>query len=139
MEVNWDKVVIKCKKGNGNMKVFISQPMNGKSEVDIEKSRSMAVIRLKREFKERFENEDLEIINTFIKDAPENVHPIWYLQEMIKYMQEADIFLFIEDWYGYRGCKAEWYIVNSYFDASNIYVQFGKLAKIEQLHHYICK
>lgn len=121
------------------MKVFISQPMNGKNEVDIEKSKSMAIFRLKREFKERFENEDLEIINTFIKDAPENVHPIWYLQEMIKYMQGADIFLFIEDWYDYRGCRAEWYIVNSYFDASNIYMQFGKLAKIEQPLHYICK
>ncbi len=53
------------------MKLFISQPMKGKTDEEIEAERA-AVVRLFD-----FLGLDLEVIDSFFKDAPAQAAPLW--------------------------------------------------------------
>ena len=81
-------------------KIFISQPMNGKTTEEIENERNYIIDRLR-------ENESVEIIYSFFKDAPHDTKPLWYLGESIKLMSEADIVFFCNGWQTARGCQIE--------------------------------
>ena len=81
-------------------KIFISQPMNGKTTEEIENERNYIIDRLR-------ENECVEIIDSFFKDAPHDTKPLWYLGESIKLMSEADIVFFCNGWQTARGCQIE--------------------------------
>lgn len=71
------------------MKIFISQPMKGYSNFEIKIIRG----KIKEALKEKYGN-DIEIIDSFIKGAPANAKPLWYLGESIKKLSEADIAVF---------------------------------------------
>lgn len=71
------------------MKIFISQPMKGYSNFEIEIIRG----KIKVALKEKYGN-DIEIIDSFIKGAPANAKPLWYLGESIKMLSKADIAVF---------------------------------------------
>ena len=86
-------------------KIFISQPMNGKTNEEIEDERNYIIDKL-REDKLR-ENESVEIIDSFFKDKPYESSPLWYLGESIKLMSEADIVFFCNGWQTARGCQIE--------------------------------
>ena len=86
-------------------KIFISQPMNGKTTEEIENKRDCIIDKLATQFAR--ENEHIEIIDSFFKDAPHNSKPLWYLGESIKLMSEADIAFFCDDWQTARGCQIE--------------------------------
>ncbi len=81
-------------------KIFISQPMNGKTTEEIENERNYIIERLR-------ENEYIDIIDSFFKDTPHNTKPLWYLGESIKLMSEADIVFFCNGWQTARGCQIE--------------------------------
>ena len=81
-------------------KIFISQPMNGKTTEEIENERNYIIGRLK-------ENECVEIIDSFFKDKPYEASPLWYLGESIKLMSEADAVFFCNGWQTARGCQIE--------------------------------
>ena len=81
-------------------KIFISQPMNGKTTEEIENERNYIIDRLR-------ENESVEIIDSFFKDKPYEASPLWYLGESIKLMSEADVVFFCNGWQTARGCKIE--------------------------------
>ena len=87
------------------IKIFISQPMNGKTNEEIEDERKHIINRLTLQFAR--ENEHIEIIDSFFKDAPHNAKPLWYLGESIKLMSEADIAFFCDGWQIARGCQIE--------------------------------
>lgn len=82
------------------LKIFISQPMNGKTTEEIENERNYIIGRLK-------ENECVEIIDSFFKDEPYEALPLWYLGESIKLMSEADVAFFCDGWQTARGCQIE--------------------------------
>lgn len=86
-------------------KIFISQPMNGKTNEEIEDERNYTISILTSRFAK--ENERIEIIDSFFKDAPHDSKPLWYLGEAIKLMSEADIVFFCNDWQTARGCQIE--------------------------------
>ena len=86
-------------------KIFISQPMNGKTTEEIENERNYIIGRLASQFAR--ENERIEIIDSFFKDAPHDAKPLWYLGESIKLMSEADIVFFCDGWQTARGCQIE--------------------------------
>lgn len=86
-------------------KIFISQPMNGKTTEEIENERNYIIGRLSTQFAR--ENEYIEIIDSFFKDAPHDTKPLWYLGESIKLMSEADIVFFCNGWQTARGCQIE--------------------------------
>ena len=81
-------------------KIFISQPMNGKTNEEIKNKRDSIIDKLR-------ENECVEIIDSFFKDKPYESSPLWYLGESIKLMSEADIVFFCNGWQTARGCQIE--------------------------------
>lgn len=83
------------------MKLFISQPMKGKSNAEIECVRT-SVINL---FKAG--GGEIEVLDSFFKDAPAQATPLWYLGESIKLLGEADVVFFCKGWQRYNGCTIE--------------------------------
>lgn len=83
-------------------KLFISQPMNGKSDEEILAVRAKAI----EEAKEMVQC-DVEVIDSFFQDAPVEAKPLWYLAKSIELLAEADIAYFAEGWDEARGCKIE--------------------------------
>lgn len=83
-------------------KLFISQPMNGKTNEEILAVREQAI-----ESAERNLGEKVEVIDSFFKDAPVDANPLWYLAKSLELMSTADVVYFAKDWEKYRGCKIE--------------------------------
>ena len=86
-------------------KIFISQPMNGKTNEEIENKRDSIIDKLATKFAR--ENEYIDIIYSFFKNAPHDTKPLWYLGESIKLMSEADVVFFCDGWQTARGCQIE--------------------------------
>ena len=84
------------------MKLFISQPMKGKSNEEILAVREKAI-----ESAERYLGEKVEVIDSFFKDAPVDAKPLWYLAKSIELLATADVAYFAKDWEKYRGCRIE--------------------------------
>jgi hypothetical protein len=91
------------------MKVFISQPMRGKTEQEILEERSEIIQRAK----ERFSYvENLEIIDSYklLKDysiADDEKTSLKFLGESIKALADADVAYFGKGWEKARGCRIE--------------------------------
>ena len=83
-------------------KLFISQPMKGKTNEVIEVERAKAIEEAKAVLKE-----DVEVIDSFFKGAPVDAKPLWFLGKSIELLSQADIVYFAKDWNKYRGCKIE--------------------------------
>ena len=83
-------------------KLFISQPMKGKTNEEIEVERAKAIEEAKAVLKE-----DVEVIDSFFKGAPVDARPLWFLGKSIELLSQADIVYFAKDWDKYRGCKIE--------------------------------
>lgn len=79
-------------------KLFISQPMNGKTNEQILEERQKAISSF---------DDEVEVIDSFFKDAPRDATPLWYLGESIKLLGDADVVYFCKDWEKYRGCTIE--------------------------------
>lgn len=84
------------------LKLFISQPMNGLSNDEILQKRKEA-----KEYVEKIMGEEVEVIDSFFKDAPHDAKPLWYLGKSILLLSEADCVYFAKEWYRYRGCRVE--------------------------------
>lgn len=82
-------------------KLFISQPMRGKTDEEILKEREEAIDKAKDLLKE-----DVEVLETFF-DLGEGVHPLVYLAKSIEYLAKADIVYFAKGWEEARGCVIE--------------------------------
>ena len=84
------------------IKVFISQPMKGKSDEEILREREAAKKRI-------FKNvqDEICILDSFFQGAPANARPLWYLGESLKLLSTADIAYFVPGWEAARGCKIE--------------------------------
>lgn len=82
-------------------KVFISQPMNGKTNEEIILERNLLI----EKAKERYG--DVKIIDSFFKDAPHNAKPLWFLGKSIELLADADVAYFAKDWDKARGCRIE--------------------------------
>ena len=81
-------------------KLFISQPMRGKSDAEILAERMAA----KEEAEARI-GEPVEVIDSFF--AGTAAHPLDCLGESLKCMSRADVVYFAEGWESARGCKIE--------------------------------
>lgn len=87
------------------MKVFISQPMNGRKNEDIILERNI----IKKELLKYF---DVQIIDTLFDfdDKP----PIYYLGKSVEAMSEADLVVFAPNWENARGCRVEYRVAVEY-------------------------
>lgn len=83
-------------------KLFISQPMKGKSDDEILAERSNAIQAAKDSV-----NDEIEVIDSFFQGAPADAAPLWYLGESLKLLSTADVAYFAPGWEKARGCKIE--------------------------------
>lgn len=83
-------------------KLFISQPMKGKSDEDILAERQKAIKSAEAKI-----GEAVEVIDSFFQGAPVDVKPLWYLGKSLELLASADIAYFAKGWQDARGCKIE--------------------------------
>jgi hypothetical protein len=90
-------------------KLFISQPMKGKSDEEI-------LIERKRAIKtaEELLGEPVEIIDSFFQNAPADARPLWFLGKSLELLSTADVAYFAPGWKEARGCKIEHECANQY-------------------------
>ena len=91
------------------MKIFISQPMKGRDVEEIQKEREEAILALKEKY-----GEEVEIIDSFVKDFPKDANAAWFLGRSIELLSSADGALFLGDWYEARGCRIERNVCHEY-------------------------
>lgn len=91
-------------KENIMKKLFVSVPTKGRTEEEIEAS-----IQKMKKIAEVYEGEELELIDSYVKDNPpkDNHQSVWYLGKSLEKLSEADIFIGIEDDYNWNGCYIE--------------------------------
>ncbi len=83
-------------------KIFISQPMKGKTEVEIRNERKNLV--------EEIEKNGGEVIDSVFTEFDETTYkttPLVYLAESIRLLAKADIAIFMPGYYEARGCRIE--------------------------------
>ena len=76
-------------------KLFISQPMKGKTDEEILKEREKAIASAKRNF---VEDEEIEVIDSFFQSAPADARPLWFLGKSLELLSTADIAYFAKGW-----------------------------------------
>lgn len=83
-------------------RLFISQPMRGKTDAEILAERENAIQAAKDSL-----GEDVEVIDSFFKDAPAEARPLWFLGRSLELLSTADIAYFAPGWEDARGCRIE--------------------------------
>ena len=82
-------------------RVFISQPMKGREEIDIINERDAVITALEEQF-----GEPVEEVQSY-SPANKNSHPLDSLGKSIQCMAGADVAYFCDGWKDARGCKIE--------------------------------
>ena len=83
-------------------KLFISQPMKGKTDEEILAERRKAIRSAERQL-----GEPIEVIDSFFQSAPADAKPLWFLGKSLELLAGADIAYFTKGWQEARGCKIE--------------------------------
>ena len=90
---------------------FISQPMAGKTDVEIAAERTMIKERIKREINPAaiFINSvpDREKMKKEIKDKKVKSESLYCLAKSLELLSTADMAVFAHDWLSARGCRIE--------------------------------
>lgn len=90
---------------------FISQPMAGKTDVEIAAERTMIKERIKREINPAaiFINSvlDREKMKKETKDKKVKSESLYYLAKSLELLSTADMAVFAHDWLVARGCRIE--------------------------------
>lgn len=84
------------------IKVFISQPMNGKTNDEIMAERERAIKEVEKKASGK-----VEVIDSFFENAPHDAKPLWFLGKSLELLSTADIAYFCEGWKDARGCRIE--------------------------------
>lgn len=110
------------------IKVFISQPMNGKPGWEIEEEREKLI-----EFAKTKVGDNIEIIDSYFKGAPHEAKPLWFLGKSFELLSTADVAIFAKGWNETRGCMMEHKACESYgikvYEYGNP-VQQGNIGKV---------
>ena len=83
-------------------KLFISQPMNGKTNEEILRERNEAI-----DITKDILGEEVEVLETFFDDFGSDKKPLHHLAKSLEYLAEADIAYFVPGWENARGCRIE--------------------------------
>ena len=83
-------------------KLFISQPMRGKSDEEILMEREKAI-----KAAEKLVGEPVEVIDSFFQGAPVGAKPLWFLGKSLELLADADVAYFAPGWNDARGCIIE--------------------------------
>ena len=83
-------------------KLFISQPMRGKTDEEILKEREKAVASAEKHLGEK-----VEVIDSFFQNAPAEAKPLWFLGKSLELLSTAVVAYFAHGWENARGCRIE--------------------------------
>lgn len=87
-------------------KLFISQPMRGKTDEEILKERQLAIQKAKEQL-----GEDVEVIDSFFQDREEpedvKISGVYWLGKSLELLATADVAYFAPGWEKARGCIIE--------------------------------
>lgn len=83
-------------------KLFISQPMKGKTDEEILRERERAI-----ESAQRNLGEPVEVIDSFFQSAPADASHLWFLGKSLELLSTADVAYFAQGWEEARGCRIE--------------------------------
>ena len=83
-------------------RLFISQPMKGKTDEEIMAVREKAI-----ESAKNMLGEPVEVIDSFFQSAPVDAKPLWYLAKSLELLATADVAYFASGWEYFRGCRIE--------------------------------
>lgn len=83
-------------------KIFISQPMRGKTGEEIRAEREKAV-----EVVKAFVNDEVEVLDSYFDDFDVDGNPLEYLAKSIALLAKADVAYFAKGWKDARGCRIE--------------------------------
>lgn len=90
------------------VRLFISQPMRGKSDEEIESEREDLIAIAKAVYAGRGE---VEVIDSFFKGGLDVLAgakaPLYYLSKSLELLATADVAIFAKDWREARGCRIE--------------------------------
>lgn len=89
--------------GEEIIKLFISQPMRGRTNEEIETERREAA----ETVKVILGCDEIKVIDSFFKDAPVDARPLWFLGKSLELLSTADVAYFTKDWEKFRGCRIE--------------------------------
>lgn len=85
------------------MRVFISQPMKGKTAEEIITERERLIGKAREHY-----GADIEVIDSYIQHGVHSEHhALWQLGKSLELMSAADAAVFAQDWEGARGCRIE--------------------------------
>ena len=90
------------------MKVFLSQPMAGRTKREIKAERRGMLVKASY-----FIGQEVEEVGSYFEEAPQDItasgdsEALWYLGKSLQKMAEADAVVFIPGWEGARGCHIE--------------------------------
>lgn len=84
------------------IKIFISQPMNGKGDEEILKERKQIIA----DAAVALQADRLEVIDSIL-DLAEGAKPLQYLAKSLDLLAGADMAVFGKGWDAARGCKIE--------------------------------
>ncbi len=82
--------------------IFISQPMNGRTDEEIRHERAALVLWAKEHLQE-----DVTALETFFDDFGPAAKPLDYLARSIEFLARADVAIFAPGWQKARGCRIE--------------------------------
>lgn len=83
-------------------KLFISQPMKGKLDEEILAERERAI-----KVAQELVGEPVEMIDSFLQNAPADARPLWFLGKSLELLSTADVAYFVNGWQDARGCRIE--------------------------------
>lgn len=92
------------------VKVFISQPMTGKTDEEITAQRANALIQVEK----RYSNCLVLEIDSFNKGALNNSDPITELGRCVSLMADANVVVFCKGWANSKGCNVEYVVAIQY-------------------------
>ena len=91
------------------MKVFISQPMKGRTEKEILDQRKKI-----EEYIKANVNYDVEILDSYVESAPDECNPVFFLGLSLQFLSQADLVVFAKGWEDARGCRIEQQVCEEY-------------------------
>ena len=81
--------------------IFISQPMGGRSDDEINAERRRVIEIARQQFGE------VDALETFFSDLGPAAKPLDYLARSIEFLAKADVAIFAPGWQAARGCRIE--------------------------------
>ncbi len=111
-------------------RLFISQPMKGKTSEEILNERQKAVDAARKQL-----GEDVEIIESYFEDynPDDGCIPLKYLSKSLELLADADVAYFAKGWEEARGCRIENEcavaydidVIEGYSDSEKVCMTFG--------------